>query len=527
MRIQQQIGTTIAEWNDEEPLRWTLKEEVRRAKERQEQELPCELVSLRGAYSESFLLALKDAISQRRHKATLATIDTFLKAIRNLLRICREQKVANGIVQRIDHDFLVGLSLKLEKVPIGYLERFRTLYRDHRANGALFDRELSMGDFPRRVDKRGQSGSRKNNVLSLALNRAAMVHILNATEEAFEEGTLDLARYSFIRLALHLFGRPASYRELRCKDLQIDKDPATGKLTYFVNMPLPKARTRTRPRVNIKLHQAVGELLQKQREAVTRDYLDLKSNAETAEHKSAVPVAVDKKVAGNFALFPASRLWVVEKNMAKSGMLRTSTSFRATYLTPIQELTGQKLSFVALRHTIGTQLALMGCSASTISGVLRHATDEVARVYVDIVFEGLIDEISDALAPAFAAHYPVFSDFRSKKDDIPPERRIVSEDRETGRTELTAECGRLVACDFAPLACYECPRFKPCYDADHSINLDVVDREINFAERGGLPMKNEARRYKHIRNCIRLVISAAEAKQASMQAQQANPGPKQ
>ena len=121
------------------------------------------------------------------------------------------------------------------------------------------------------------------------------------------------------------------------------------------------------------------------------------------------------------------------------------------------------------------------------------------------------------LHPEFEEHFPVFTLFASKGDPIPAERRIDSEDPETGRIETTAMCGRHVACSYAPITCYACVRFIPCYDADHSINLHVVDQEIQGAECKGLAMQHEVKRWKTIRNYIRLVIAACETKRMAME----------
>jgi hypothetical protein len=75
--------------------------------------------------------------------------------------------------------------------------------------------------------------------------------------------------------------------------------------------------------------------------------------------------------------------------------------------------------------------------------------------------------------------------FRSKAMPINPAQTIRSEDLESGVIEITGECGKQIQCEFAPLSCYECNRFIPCWDADHSINLKIIQKEIDdFSQRG-------------------------------------------
>jgi hypothetical protein len=197
-------------------------------------------------------------------------------------------------------------------------------------------------------------------------------------------------------------------------------------------------------------------------------------------------------------------------------MCKDSTAFSRAYLRPLEHIARRELSFNALRHTVGTQLALAGLSASSIAAVLRHANDVTCQRYVDLFFAGTLDRISDAMQSSFDEHFPVYKDVLSrtvsKSDPIPKEKAIYSEDLITGRRELTAECGRHSLCGYAPLACYDCHRFRPCWDADHTINLDVVNREIAEFEGQGLAMQHEVRKYKQLRNSIRVVISICELK---------------
>jgi len=515
MLFQQEVGNAVAEWHESEPLQWAMREVKGKGKDRREQVVELELASLRAGYAETFLLALKEVMIQKRHRVQLRTINSKIVSTRNLLRISQEQGIVGHVVERIDGDFLRGLSERQDVIPANYLGELKTLFMAHRGNEALFAPDLLPGDFPVRADKRGRVGSRKHNILSAALTRGQLVRILDVVEAAHEEGELDLARYSFIRLALHIYGRPASYLELRCRDLRVDTNPETGTKSHFIDLPLPKTRAHTKPRAAIKLSAEVGGLLEKQREAVVRDYAWLVKDE---------PQATSLAAYADLPLFPAVSERRAKKNAKSLGAISTSSGFQNSYLEPIRELTVSKLTFNALRHTVATQLALMGSSKTTIAGVLKHSTEETAKVYVDIFFEGLLDQLSDSMESAFEEHYPVFNVMQSKVDDIPLQRRITSDDMETVRTEVTGECGRTVACDYAPVACYSCKRFIPCYDADHSINLTMVEREIKHAENYGLPMRSELAKYKHIANAIRVVIAICETKKAAVEAQRAAEG---
>lgn len=163
-----------------------------------------------------------------------------------------------------------------------------------------------------------------------------------------------------------------------------------------------------------------------------------------------------------------------------------------------------------LRHTIGTQLAQSGCSAKTIMAVLKHASDIVCNAYVDIAFYGLINELSDAMRPAFQAHLPVFEKFRTKSETIPPDKAIFSDNQESKQTELTGECGKIIMCEHAPITCYGCGQFIPCFDADHGVNLKIVENEIEVLSKSGKPYEHLVNKAKQSKHEIMLVINACE-----------------
>jgi hypothetical protein len=512
--IYQTVGNAVAQWEEDSPLRWTMREPARKGGLILDP-IECDLTMLTSGYSEAFLLALKDVLIASRHRVQLRTIESQSRQLRLLLeRVYARGYDSKTNVSRIDVGFVVALHALADDVPADYLRLLRHLHQSHRDDARLFESGLRPSDFPIGHSKRGQMGDRIHRILAHALRRSTLVHVLDICEAAFEDKQLDIGRYVFTRLALNIFCRPETYRRLTLADLRVDKDPQTGALNHFLDASPAKSRVHNPSKIAYRLHPEVGKLLEMQRKAVVERFGHL------------APTEVGGPELGRLALFPALRLqadgsaWFSAYANAHNGMLNTS-GFLATYLKPIQSLTGTPLSCNALRHTIGTQLAQMGCSSHTIQAVLKHASDAACRAYVDIVFEGLIDELSDGLKPGFDEHFPVISMFASKADAMPLERRIVSDDLETGRVETTAICGRQVACSYAPIACYACPRFVPCHDADHTINLDVVDREIKASEGRGLAMQHDVQRWKTIRNNIRLVIAVCGHKRMALESEAA------
>lgn len=496
-------GVAKAAWNEEDPLVWTMSESAIRDGSKVDL-IECDLRPLRPAYSDSFLLALKAALIEARHHKALISIDSDCKILRRLFSIVHTAGFHKDTqIERVDGTFVVALNAVAEQIPVSYIAYLSGFFSANNGDAKIFEPGLLRSDFPSLPSKRGSAGDRIDRILAKAFRRSTLVHILDVAEAAFEEGALDLGRFSFLKLALNAFCRPESYRNILLSDLTSDTDQVTNITSHFLRVSPAKTRVRNPKKLVYRLHADVGQILELQRASVVSQFGHLAPRAPNSENREL----------GKLALFPAMRLakggaaWVSSKANQSAGVIGSS-EFLRTYLAPIRKLTEVPLSFIALRHTIGTQLAQSGCSAHTIQAVLKHASEKTCEAYIDIAFEGLIDELSDGLEPAFNSHFPVVQNFASKFDQIDAARRIDSEDLMSDRSETTGVCGRHVACQYAPIACYACPRFVPCFDADHSLNLDVVSREIRDAEQGGLAMHHEVKRWKTILNHIRVIMVA-------------------
>ena len=497
------VGNTVIEWIEDSPLQWTMRDSVREGTPPIDS-INCDFSTLTLGYDEGFLHAMKDIMISLRHRVQLPTIQVYSKHIRLVLTQVHA-KNSDGIARftRIDRKLLAILHAIKNDIPATYLNTLKWLHRTNRDNEDVFEIGLQPGDFPTARSKRGAAGDRIHRIMGKALSRSTLVHILDVVETAFEEKRVDLGRYAFIRLALNVFCRNTSYRQITLADLRIDTDPSTGAQNYFLAVLPAKSRVKNPRKIIYKLHPEVGKLLAMQRQAIV----------EKCKNLAILRAGVCD--VEQLALFPAVTMtddgssWVSKYANLHGGML-SSNSFDSIYVIPIKHLTCTPLSLSGLRHTIGTQLAQIGCSAKTIQAVLKHASDLVCYSYVDMAFHGLIDKLSDSLQTSFDRNFPVFNTFTTTGDITSEERRIDSTDLETNRVETTGMCGRTVACEYAPIACYACPRFIPCFDADHSINMQIVEREIEASRGMGLAMQYDVQRWKTIRNHIRLTIIACD-----------------
>ena len=100
-----------------------------------------------------------------------------------------------------------------------------------------------------------------------------------------------------------------------------------------------------------------------------------------------------------------------------------------------------------------------------------------------------------------------------------PERVVNSRgpiDPATGEVDVqsTGGCGKTTACAFAPLSCYGCWRWIANVDADHSVNLRIVQERIKENEAFGKPMRTLVERDQLLEKVIWLRMGQFEKHKA-------------
>lgn len=509
--LYRSIGNVVAKWEEVFPLSWTIDVPINNGAQGNDS-YNFDLSPLKLAFEEEFLFSLKDVWIEEAARTSVRTAFSEYSSNKiTLLKVYQEGGRDQKRFENINIAFVLLLNKAKDKLPAKYLKDLKRFYRREASNVKIFQHDLSPNYFPER--RSATPGKDKiDAIIAKALRRETLVSILSIAEVGFESGEVSLGRYAALKLALSVFCRPESYRKILLRDLRVDKNPETGVTKYFLEIVPAKTRVENPKKDVFVLSEDVGVLLALQREDVVKNYGHL------------APIVDDVRQIGMLPMFPSIQLkadrtgWVREEIDKNYGRLN-SVSFVAHYLTYFANLAGTPFGASRLRHTIGTSLAQIGCSSSTIQAVLKHADNTVAKQYVDIAFEGLIDDLSESMEEGFREHFPVFQIFASKSENMPAERRIDSDAFESGAVETTGLCGRTVACNFAPLACYGCVHFIPCYDADHSINLELVEREIAQSERQGLAMQHDVQRWRLIANQIAIVIGACEARRRTVQSE--------
>lgn len=497
------IGNTSITWPDGEPLIWEMSEEHGEKGERQTQTYRFDWTSLSDTVEVSLLLMLKSDLIERRRSIALSSIYEEGKAWRSLfLKIQKHQCYENKIAQ-IDWQFLVAIQTIKEHILKSSNSALRLLFQRN-PDSEIFAKGLQLRDFPSSPDK-GHVGKAIDSILSTALTRSTCIEILAQCHEAYSKGTMNIDHYSFVNLAFTVYVRPESYRKIRVGDLK--HNPDTNKFGIWI-YPV-KQHVANPIKIYYDLPSTVGLLLLKQRMDVVEKYGHL----------------VDEVDHQKMALFPSTKLnkdktrWESEFSNRNFGMHKRSAGIVLQYFRAIKEAVDLSFDWTAtaLRHTIGTQMALHGCSAKTIQAVLKHANEKTCRYYVDIAFHGLVNELSKAMQPAFDTHFPVAQIFRSKDDALElADKALFSEDIETGKTVFQGECGKQIRCEHAPFSCYGCREFIPCFDANHEVNLKIVEKEIEDFRSAGQPYKVMVDRWTRLKYEIQMVISACNLHQAQM-----------
>jgi hypothetical protein len=133
-----------------------------------------------------------------------------------------------------------------------------------------------------------------------------------------------------------------------------------------------------------------------------------------------------------------------------------------------------------------------------IQAVLRHATDRTARVYIDLAAKELREALNnglEALEELFPAYNAFINADQTRAMAQQSLERVVNShgpfDPATGAVDVqsTGACSKTAACQFAPLSCYGCWRWIANVDADHSVNLRLVQERIKENEAFGKPMR--------------------------------------
>lgn len=527
--ITKTIGKTIFTWNESTPL--IFESSTRDAVGEPEYHQKFDLAQLTWGFEESFLSALKDLVIQRHLKVRVASIKAEYDRVLLLLKKIQSDQTSADLGRRlmqanrisaIDTGLMLAIREKLAE-DIGWIHRHCIdrlkdwfLFSGH---GSVF-KDLERGDFPTQ-DASGSADRIRQSIIAQALSRTVQITLLTNVERRFQAGELHLSVYVLWNLTNALYARPESLRQIRCGDLTYTENKASGENEYKLwVMPAKRAGEP----MGYPLTTFLGSLLVKQQAWVIKSVGPLYGLTEDLDPKKR------KAIEQQLALFPRINAGTrTDFEVKNFGMFRNGITFVYDYLKPIQRcLDNIHVNFRVMRHTIGTQLAAAGVSAAVIQAVLRHTCDTTARVYIDLAAKELRDSLNNGLE-ALEELFPAYNAFMNAAQTRAmaqqfPERIVTSRgpvDPQTGSMEIesTGGCGQTAACAFAPLSCYGCWRWIANVDADHSVNMRIVQERIKENEAFGKPMHAIVERDRLLEKLIELRVWQFEKHKAE-QAQQ-------
>ncbi|MDB5778276.1 MAG: hypothetical protein JWP93_641 [Polaromonas sp.] len=528
--VTQTLGHTTFTWSERTPLefeaatRYAVGEPVYQQK--------FDLAQLTSGFEESFLLGLKDLIMQRHLKVRASTMNGEYPKVLLLFKKIQSEQTSTDFNQRlmeaekisvIDAGLLLAVRTKLAQdagwIHRGSIDSLSDWFL-YAGQGSVF-KDLEQGDFPT-ADRSRAADRNRQNIIAQALSRTLQIAVLVDLERRFQVGEIHLGVYVLWNLTNTLYARPESLRQIRCGDLTYAENKATGEIQYSVwVMPAKRAGERMR----YPLTPILGQILVKQQAWVIENVGPLYGLRQDLDPKQRA--AIEQQL----ALFPRINQGARKDFEIKHfGMLQDTTAFRENYLSPIQSgLDNIHVNFNVMRHTIGTQLAAAGVSAAVIQAVLRHATDRTARTYIDLAAKELREALNTGLK-ALEELFPACNAFMNAAQTRAmaqqfPERVVKSRgpiDPATGEVDVqtTGGCGKSAACAFAPLSCYGCWRWIANVDADHSVNLRMVQARIKENDAFGKPMRAIVERDQLLEKVIWLRMGQFEkhkAEQAQLQ----------
>lgn len=305
-------------------------------------------------------------------------------------------------------------------------------------------------------------------------------------DHKYAEGVISDREYSLAQLFAATFRRPINLKQLKVKDLiASSKALITKQPIYLINIPRAKGKGR-RFRSQFKpfaLIQSIGQVLNKHIETATKD-LEQKIGRELSlEEVKELPMFFDEQVADDINSLKSEQ--VITYLMSElPHMKRSNLTFelKSTIekLGVISERTGQPLKVTGyrFRYSGGTRAAEAGAGLITIAELLDQSDTQHAGVYIANSPE-IGEQISKIMNNPLARYASAFLgkvviDEHEACIENPSATRIPCRDKSCD----VGSCGSTSFCtDYAPVACYLCPKFRPWRDAPHHLVLQWLLEE--------------------------------------------------
>ncbi|NRF27099.1 site-specific integrase [Vibrio coralliilyticus] len=310
----------------------------------------------------------------------------------------------------------------------------------------------------------------------------------------YAEGTLRADEYACVSMFKATGRRAVQIASMKCKDFSYSAE-YTGTPTYVVLIPKAKVRggkfrSTLKPYALVNSVAQVVELHIKEQTAKVEHALGRKM---TPREKGELPLFVDIGTIEEIQSIGSDSLMDYLKSELphiKTSNLINKLNSAVKKLKIISERTGKPLKSTSyrFRYTLGSRAAREGAGTLTIANLLDHADTQNVQVYVANMPEHAI-HISKIMNQPLARYASAFAgklvaDESEANAENAGAARIPCREKDCN----VGSCGSSNYCqDYAPIACYLCPKFRPWAHAPHHLILEwlIQERERLKADTNG------------------------------------------
>ncbi|MCG9664200.1 site-specific integrase [Vibrio mediterranei] len=302
----------------------------------------------------------------------------------------------------------------------------------------------------------------------------------------YAEGKLRADEYACLSMFKASGRRGVQIASIKCKDFSYSSE-YTGSPTNVVLIPKAKVRggkfrSILKPYALVNSVAQVVELHIKQQTAKVEAALGRRM---TAEEKRELPLFIDVGTIDEIqSINPDALLDYLKSELPhiKTSNLTSKLNSAVKKLKIISERTGKSLKSNAyrFRYTLGTRAAREGAGVLTIANLLDHSDTQNVKVYVANTPEHAV-YISKIMNQPLARYASAFAGkLVEDEDEANTENRGAARIPCREKDCNVGSCGTSSFCqDYAPIACYLCPKFRPWAHAPHHLILEwlVEERE--------------------------------------------------
>lgn len=302
----------------------------------------------------------------------------------------------------------------------------------------------------------------------------------------YAEGALRTDEYACLSMFKASGRRPVQIASIKCKDFSYSTK-YTGSPTYVVLIPRAKVRggkfrSILKPYALVNSVAQVVELHIKEQTAKVEAALGREM---TLEEKGELPLFIDVGTTVEIQSIPPDSLMDYLKSELphiKTSNLTGKLNRAVKKLKVISERTGEPLKSTSyrFRYTLGSRAAREGAGILTIANLLDQSDTQNVKVYVANAPEHAV-HISKIMNQPLARYASAFAgklveDEAEANIENAGAARIPCREKDCD----VGSCGSNSFCqDYAPIACYLCPKFRPWAHAPHHLILEwlVEERE--------------------------------------------------